>query len=137
MRRTIRGIVALGLTCALASCGGGGSPAAPSVTQVAGTWIGTISDAAVPGSGPAQMTIAQSGTSLSGTWTATGPTSTGTGQFTGSINGASVSMTLTPSVPTFCPLTLNGTVAGARMTGTYATFNCSQPGGGAFTLTKQ
>lgn len=129
--------LAIGLMLAAGACGGGGSPSAPSVTQVSGNWAGTISDAAVPGSGPAQISINQSGPNLSGTWTASGPGGIGTGQFTGSVNGASIVMTLTPSVPTQCPLSLNGTVTGARMTGTYAVFNCTAPSGGSFTLTKQ
>ncbi|HMF61312.1 MAG TPA: hypothetical protein VK595_13120 [Vicinamibacterales bacterium] len=129
-------LIPLALLLALAACGSS-SPTAPSVLQLAGTWKGTISDAAVPGSGPAQMTIAQTGSALSGSWNATGPFSTNTGQFTGNVSAASVVMTVTSSVSGSCPLTLNGTVNGAQMTGTYATFNCTSAGGGSFSLTKE
>ncbi len=36
--------------------------------------------------------------------------------------------TLSPSVPTGCPYTVNATVSGNVMTGTYATFNCKVVG---------
>lgn len=121
----------------LSSCGGGGSPSAPTVMQIAGTWAGTITSNQVSGNGPARITIAQSGTSLTGTWNATGPGGPDSGNMSGSISGSSVSMNLASSVPTNCPYTVTVTVGGTSMTGTYATANCTVAASGGINLTKQ
>ena len=44
---------------------------------------------------------------------------------------------LSPSVPTDCPYTINATVSGNLMTGTYASFNCTVTDSGTIMLTKQ
>lgn len=132
---TIYGVVIAALL-ALASCGGG-SPSAPSVMQIAGTWSGTITSNQVAGSGPARITITQSGSSLSGTWNATGPGGPDSGNMTGTVNGSGASMNLASSVPSNCPYSVTVAVAGTSMTGTYAAASCTVAASGAINLTKQ
>ena len=136
-KRTVSGLL-VALAVALGGCGGGGStPSAPSGLQVTGTWSGSITSNQVSGSGPARVTLTQSGTTLTGTWNATGPGGPDSGNLTGSVSGQGVAMTLNSSVPSNCPYTVNVTVSGASMTGTYAAFQCTVAASGGISLTKQ
>lgn len=123
--------------CLVAACGGGSSPSAPSVVQVTGTWSGSITSNQASGSGPARVTLTQAGTALTGTWNAVGPGGPDSGNLTGAVSGSGVAMTLQSSVPSNCPYTVNVTVTGASMTGTYAAFNCTVAASGGITLAKQ
>lgn len=128
------------LACCLFATACGSSPAAPSapaVMQVAGTWSGSITSNQVAGSGPARITITQNGTAINGTWNAVGPGGPGAGNMAGTVSGQGLAMTLESSVPGDCPYTVNATVSGASMTGTYATFSCTVAASGGINLTRQ
>ena len=127
MRKSIVCLFVLALT----ACGGS-SPNGPSGTNFSGTWSGTVTDNVV-GTAPARVTLTQSGNSLSGTWSAGG----NSGQLAGSLTGSAVSATLSPSDPRSCPFTMNTTVSGNRMTGTYASFNCRVAASGTIDVSKQ
>ena len=105
-----------------------------------GTWTGPITSN-FPGipPGTATTTISQTGSSLSGTWATVypDPTFNSSGSFSGTASGMSLSGTLSPSDPTDCPYTINATVSGNLMSGTYATFNCTLAVSGSISLTKQ
>ena len=145
--RIHRSIAVLAL-CITAACGGGNSsPTAPTPTppppppfSFNGTWTGPITSN-VPGvpPGTATITITHTGSSLSGTWATVYPDSTfnTAGSFSGTASGMSLEGTLSPSIPTECPYTINATVSGNLMTGTYASFNCSGVLSGTISLTKQ
>jgi hypothetical protein len=47
-----------------------GSPTTPSITNIAGTWAGPLTDN-IAGPGTVTVTISQSGTALTGSWTIT------------------------------------------------------------------
>jgi hypothetical protein len=83
------------------------------------------------------MTLSQDGSSLSGTWNLVGPDGATTGSLTGGAIGSLLAMTLSPSVPTQCPYTVNASVSNTRMTGVYASFNCTVVSSGSIDLTKQ
>ena len=138
--RTIQHVIVGLALCTVAACGGGNSsPTAPTPPfSFNGTWTGPIISNLV-GPGTATITITQTGSSLSGTWASVypDPTIQGAGAFSGEASGMSLEGTLSPSVPTGCPYTVNATVSGNVMTGTYATFNCKVVDAGSVTLTKQ
>jgi hypothetical protein len=83
------------------------------------------------------MTLSQDGSSLSGTWNLVGPDGATTGSLTGGAIGSLLAMTLSPSVQTQCPYTVNASVSNTRMTGVYASFNCTVVSSGSIDLTKQ
>ena len=132
--------------CITAACGGGNSsptaatPPPPPPFSFNGTWTGPIASN-VPGvpPGTATVTITHTGSSLSGTWATVYPDSmfNSAGSFSGTASGMSLEGTLSPSIPTECPYTINATVSGNLMTGTYASFNCSGVLSGTISLTKQ
>ena len=105
-----------------------------------GTWTGPITSN-FPGipPGTATATISQTGSSLSGTWATVypDPTFNNSGSFSGTASGMSFSGMLSPSDPTACPYTINATVSGNLMSGTYAAFNCTFAVSGSISLTKQ
>jgi hypothetical protein len=105
--------------------------------QVAGTWVGTITNHQFAGSGPARVTIAQANTTLAGTWSATGPGGPDNGILSGLVNGSDVAFTLTSTVSISCPVAVFATVDGDRMTGSYTALNCTAPVSGGLTLTRQ
>ena len=105
-----------------------------------GTWTGPVTSnfpGIPPGTGT--ITITQTGSSLSGTWAAVypDPTFNDSGSFSGTASGMSLSGTLSPSDPTTCPYTINATVSGNLMSGTYAAFDCTVALSGSISLTKQ
>ena len=134
MRRLV--LAAL-IVAGLSGCGRADGPTAPSVIQVAGTWVGTITSHQFGGIGPARVTIAQSNATLAGTWSATGPGGSDGGLLSGLVSDSGVAFTLTPNVSFNCPLAVFATVNGNQMTGTYTALNCTVPVSGGLTLTKQ
>ena len=140
--RTIQHVIVGLALCTAAACGGGNSsptsPTPPPPFSFSGTWTGPITSN-VLGPGTATVTITQTGSSLSGTWATVypDPTIQGAGSFSGTASGMSLEGTLSPSDPTDCPYTINATVSGNLMTGTYATFNCTGVDSGSIMLTKQ
>jgi len=128
MRKSIACLFLLALT---AGCGGG-SPSGPSATDFSGTWSGTATSNLAP-SAPARITLTQSGNSLTGSWSA----GVNGGPLTGTVSGNYIAATVTPSDPTTCPFTMNATVSGNRMTGTYTTFNCTAGFSGTIEASKQ
>lgn len=118
----------------VAACGGGATaPSAPSTASIAGTWSGTVTSNIEAGAFPTRVTLAQTGSNLSGTWSS----GANSGSLTGALNGSGVSMTMEPSDPRTCPFRMTATVAGSRMTGTYAAFNCTVAASGGITMTRQ
>ena len=106
-----------------------------------GTWTGpiTIAGTELP-PGTATVTITQTGSSLSGTWSTVYPTEpplTTSGAFSGTANGMALQGTLSQSDPDLCSYTINATVSGTVMTGTFATVNCTGSESGTVMLTRQ
>ena len=145
--RTIQHVIVGLALCTVAACGGGNSsptaptpppPTPPPPFSFNGTWTGPITSNVV-GPGTATVTITQTGSSLSGTWATVypDPMIQGGESFSGTASGMSLSGTLSPSDPADCPYTINATVSGNLMTGTYATFNCTGVDSGSIMLTKQ
>jgi hypothetical protein len=132
----MRQMILCGVVCLAGACGGS-SPAAPSQASFSGTWKGTITSSLATGSTPATLTLSQSGSSLSGTWNLVGPDGPTAGSLTGGAVGSLVAMTLTPGVQTQCPYTVNATVSNTRMTGVYASFNCTVVSSGSIDLARQ
>jgi hypothetical protein len=122
MSRRLRMVLIVVSLAATVTCGGS-TPSSPSTPSLAGTWVGTETDA-VAGTGSLQSTISQSGSTLSGTYALSfsNPIFSNGGTLTGTVNGSSVSMTATPSNPAICPAldaaTVNATAT--QITGTYA-----------------
>ena len=140
-------IIVLGLS----ACGGDNKsptsptpippPPPPPPFSFTGTWTGpiTIAGAELP-PGTATVTITQTGSSLSGTWSTVYPTEpplTTSGAFSGTANGMALQGTLSPSDPDLCSYTINATVSGTVMTGTFATVNCTGSESGTVMLTRQ
>ena len=116
---------------------GGDSPTAPSAPTVTGTWTGTLTSTSIPGLvATVSFTLAQSGSSVSGTWSSTGTFGPSGGTISGTISGSAVSVTASQSDPTLCPLSVTAVVSGSQMTGTYATFNCTEVITGSLSVTK-
>jgi hypothetical protein len=119
------------------SCGGKDSPGSPTGNNaLSGTWAGTVTGQLV---GSGRVTLAQNGAALTGSYGVTYPDSrlNISGTASGTASGSSLSLTLQPSVPTQCPIAVTATVNGSRMTGTTATFNCTQASSGSIDFTKQ
>ena len=149
--RTIQHVIVSLAVCTVAACGGSNSsPTAPTPPPAPtpsppfsfnGTWTGpiTIAGAELP-PGTATVTITQTGSSLSGTWSTVYPTEpplTTSGAFSGTANGMALQGTLSPSDPDLCSYTINATVSGTVMTGTFATVNCTGSESGTVMLTRQ
>jgi hypothetical protein len=132
----VRRMILGGVVCLTVACGGS-APAAPSPASFSGTWNGTITSSLATASAPATLTLSQDGSSLSGTWNLVGPDGAATGSLTGGAIGSLLAMTLSPSVQTQCPYTVNATVSNDRMTGVYASFNCTVVSSGSINLAKQ
>lgn len=114
----------------LGGCGSE-SPTAPD-TGVAGVWSGTITRGSV--SGRTRWELSQIGAAVSGAWS-TDYDDGGAGMsgvVTGTATGDRVSLFLAPSAPLTCPagtnlsgtITVTGTSAGERITGTHFKFTC-------------
>lgn len=140
MRRVIlnggRRLVLAGLVGLIGGCGGA-SPAAPSQGSVAGTWKGTMASGPTAPASAVTVTLSQSGGTLSGSWSFAAPEGPASGSLTGGAIGALVALTLVPALPTQCPYTINTTVSGARMTGVYASTNCTVVSSGVIELNRQ
>jgi hypothetical protein len=123
--------VAVGMWLLLAAGCGSDGPAAPS-GALAGRWSGTITRGADEGTTVWQLT--QTGSGVSGTWSAdfAGAAKDVGGLAGGTVIGSSVSLFLTPSEPIACgsgitlsgTLSVDATVSGDRLTGTYLVFTC-------------
>jgi hypothetical protein len=115
---------------AAAGCGAT-NPAAPTGT-LTGTWTGVLTRGS--DSGPTEWRLSQNGAAITGTWSVdfAGSTHDASGAAGGTIIGAAVSLFLAPSAELDCgsgvtlsgTLSINGTAAGDRITGTYVTFTC-------------
>jgi hypothetical protein len=136
----VRTVVAVGFFLASVACGGRSSstPTGPTISSVAGTWVGTTKDS-VAGTGNIQVTISQNDAALTGTWASTFAdiSNNNGGTLGGTISGSSVSVVLTPSDPVTCSFSVTATVSGSSMAGTYATTNCNVAVTGSVSLTKQ
>ena len=140
MRRLHASVVAGLILFGAAGCGND-SPTAPTPFSFTGTWTGpiTIAGTELP-PGTATVTITQTGSSLSGTWSTVYPTEpplTTSGAFSGTANGMALQGTLSQSDLDLCSYTINATVSGTVMTGTFATVNCTGSESGTVMLTRQ
>jgi hypothetical protein len=127
------------------SCGST-MPTAPTITNIAGTWTGPLTDNSA-GPGTVTLTVSQSGVSLSGTWTITYQNTAlnsalsmiggNSGALSGSINGSTVAEVLTPTRAQACLYEVTATANGSSIAGTWV-FNqgCLSPDGGNITVTK-
>jgi hypothetical protein len=132
-------IVLLALLCGVASaCGDGNDVTGPSGTQVSGTWVGTITEAQ-SGSANLRMTLSQNDDTLTGTWSASGAGGSDGGSLAGRLSGGALTVTLEPfTYPSDqCRFNLTASVAGTRMTGTFAGLTCGFPVSGSVDVTKQ
>ncbi len=137
----LRQLCALAVALVAMACGGSSSPTAPSIANVAGTWLGTMQYSQQPQAGtPVQaaqsvsMTLTQSNTTVGGTWTTTnGGTRNGTvggsvtaNSLTGSLTYNSTSANGGACIGT---LAVSGTVTGNSLTLTspIVTENCTDP----------
>lgn len=122
----------------LSACGGDSGPAAPSQATVnlSGTWVGAISDS-LAGNGSVRMTLTQGGNGLTGSFATVYPIGNGGGSLNGTVTGSAVSATVQPSVANQCPFTVNATMSGSSLSGTFAAFSCSGVETGSFSVTKQ
>jgi hypothetical protein len=127
-------IVLLSVPC------GSSMPTGPTITNIAGTWTGPLTDNTA-GPGIVSLTVSQSGISLSGTWTITYQNAAlnsalamigdKSGALSGSINGSGVAEVLTPTRAQACLYEVTATADGSSIAGTWV-FNqgCLSPGSG-------
>lgn len=138
MTRNLAATLALLFTLLLVACGGDGGTAPSPPTPFTGTWRGSAQDS-VAGPGTLEATLSQTAAQVTGTWRIALP-ATGYdngGSLAGSASGTSLQATLEPSDPTTCPFNPTGILAGARLSGTYAAFNCTGNITGSFDATRQ
>jgi hypothetical protein len=113
--------------------------------SLGGTWRGTITRGATGGTVTLQM--AESGAGVTGTWSADldGTTFDQSGTVGGTVTASTVSLFLQPGSPTVCDsgatlsgtLTMNGTLAGDRLTGHYVVFTCDAASTGTIEVRRQ
>ena len=146
MRRLHASVVAGLILFGAAGCGNDSpttptAPTPPPPFSFTGTWTGPVTIAGIElPPGTATVTITQTGSSLSGTWSTVYPTEpplTTSGAFSGTANGMALQGTLSQSDPDLCSYTINATVSGTVMTGTFATVNCTGSESGTVMLTRQ
>ena len=138
-----RRVVTLAVLLTTAACGGSSSSPSPATDPLAGTWVGTFTDA-VTGPGTMRMTLNSpiSG-GVSGTWESTflNPAANNGGQVSGGTTSSGTTMFFTPRTAWGCPdgrsdssfaatLTLNAN----RLTGNWTALICH---GGSVDLVKQ
>jgi len=121
----------------------GRTPSGPT-DPLDGTWTGTmLHDAA--GSGSATLRLEQSGAAVSGTWSADFDETRFdvSGSVGGSMSGTMALLFLTPDVPAPCggttlsgTLTLNASIHGDRLTGSFVLFTCAGAEGGSVDLAR-
>ena len=137
-------VMALIATCVftlvIAACGGGGSSARVSPTDVTGLWRGTTQDS-IGGAGQLFYSITQQGAKLSGNWGVTypNPILDNAGTVFGNISGATVQMTFAPASPDPCMTFATGTLNAAanQTSGTYNRGTCPNQQSGTFVVDKQ
>jgi hypothetical protein len=143
-RRLACGLSLIGLTVALAGCGGtviAASSATPmplptpfaSANAVA--YAGAATDT-LYGSGTFTIAYTQSGSTVNGTWGVVYYTSQwlNGGSFTGTLSSGTLAGTATSYTNSECNLGVNATLSGATMTGVYGAIGCSG-NSGTFTAT--
>lgn len=129
------GLSLVGLTIALAACGGtttagSGTPAAvatPYSSANAVAYAGAATDS-LDGSGTFSIAYTQNGSTVNGTW---GVVYTNTtewlngGSFTGTLSGGTLSGTGTSDTNSECSLDISATLSGTTLTGAYDGLNCT------------
>jgi len=120
------------------------TPAGPTA-GLDGTWRGTITRGTAAGTITLQMT--QSGAGVTGVWTADldGIAFDQSGSTGGTVVGSTVSLFLNPTTPTTCAsgaalsgtLSMNGSLAGDRLTGDYVVFACDSAVTGRIEVTRR
>ena len=136
-------VVTLTALLTMTACGGKASSPSTPTDPLAGTWVGTFTDA-VAGSGTLRMVLTSpvSG-GVSGTWESTfsNAAANNGGQVSGGTTSNGTALFFTPRAPWACPdgrsdtsfavtLTLNAN----RLTGNWTALNCH---GGSLDLVKQ
>jgi len=104
-----------------------------SSSGVSGGYSGTVTDQS-GGSGAMALTLVQKGSQVRGRWVTRTATSANAGNLTGSVGGNTITATLATDITNVCALTLNGTIAGSSIAGTYASPNCPTANSGSFSL---
>jgi hypothetical protein len=133
-------LIALIAVCVMAgACGGDDSPSSPSFGEsLSGTWAGTTTSATTGSKAfPFRLTLTHTGATINGTWAAASDFDSGGGTAAGTVNASTVALTLRSDQASQCVLNVTASVAGARMTGTYATVGCFQGEAGTLGLTKE
>lgn len=141
---TVVTAAALSGVLAAAGCGSGDDDGAGggcvNPPDLAGNWSGTVDDD-VCGPGTVALTISQNGCAVGGTWSSSFANSdcNNGGSISGDADGGALDGELIPGDPDNCTLDVAGAVSAGddQVSGTYATIDCTQSGGGSFTITKQ
>jgi hypothetical protein len=120
------------LLVSLLGCGGGES-------DVTGTWAGTLQDS-VAGVGTLLVTFTQTDARVMGNWQMafTDSRNNNLGTISGTVGDPAIALVLSTAQPPACPFT----VAANRddedhITGTYASFNCTNAQNGTLDITRQ
>ena len=141
-----RQVSATAVMAALLAAGGCGSgaPTAPA-GSLTGVWAGVLTREFDRGRTMWQLT--QTGSAVTGTWSVDydGQTPDAGGSLGGTVIGSSVSVFLAPSEPLTCDtgvvlsgtLSISGTIADDRITGTHATFTCDAADSGTVEVSRQ
>ena len=119
---------------ALAGFAGCQSPVAPS--SLSGTYAGTVESPSFAGVGTFDLSLTQTGSTLTGRWMATFPDGFNGGTLTGAVEDGRLTAILAPQDPEVCPLALDAVYSRARITGTYAAFDCRTAIAGAISVSK-
>ena len=138
-----RRLVTLAVLLTTAACGGSSSSPSPVTDPLAGTWVGTFTDAQA-GTGTMRMTLTSpiSG-GVSGTWESTFSNAAANivGQVSGGTTSNGTALFFTPRAPWACPdgrsdSSFAGTLTLTtnRLTGSWTALNCH---GGSLDLVKQ
>jgi hypothetical protein len=110
------------------------SPVAPS--SLSGTYAGTVESPSFAGVGTFDLSLTQTGSTLTGTWMATFQDGFNGGTLTGAVEDGHITAILAPQDPEVCPLALDAVAARARITGTYAAFDCRTAITGVISVSK-
>lgn len=130
-------VIMVAAAAVLAACGAKSSTA-PIPAEIAGTWLGPVTDA-LQGSGTLSFSLAQTGDSVTGTWSITYANSAAdvSGLAAGDVSGSTISILLRPSNPPTCqygPFRITATVTGtSAMSGSYSSVECANGDTGTFT----
>jgi hypothetical protein len=121
-----------------ACSGSGGSPTPPSSgttpALIAGDYSGTISDS-IAGSGALGLSVTQSGNKISGQFADTFSDfpQDNTGSIAGTVTGSSFTGSM-KSILGMCRLSLEGSVSGTTLSGTFSASSCSYAETGTFSV---